>query len=215
MTESKSELLPCPHCEGSGHGIAATDCWACDGTGEETTSRPPAPQQSTSCTTCAAIEVPLLDLAAAIGLKCELTYEGIIREALVRFKAQAQPQPSAGGGDVERVRDTLLCAHCEIEPATCLGSYEQLPYSLACDVCCGHGSEDGHCLPVEDAIPLISARLESRSEDLDKAEATLSRIEALVKDPEFWFIAEGEEVWEAIERRKRSLLAELEEQPND
>jgi hypothetical protein len=40
------------------------------------------------------------------------------------------------------------CAHCG-EPATCFGSYEdELRPAYACDDCCGHGNEDGHCEPV-------------------------------------------------------------------
>ena len=36
------------------------------------------------------------------------------------------------------------CDHCG-KPATCYGSYENLPSSYACDDCCGHGCEDGYC----------------------------------------------------------------------
>ena len=42
------------------------------------------------------------------------------------------------------------CAHCG-EPATCLGQYEDAPApEYACDACCGHACEDGHCLALED-----------------------------------------------------------------
>lgn len=40
-----------------------------------------------------------------------------------------------------------LCACCG-EPATCFGSYEQGPEDYACDNCCQHGNEDGHCKPI-------------------------------------------------------------------
>lgn len=39
------------------------------------------------------------------------------------------------------------CSHCEKRDATCIGVYEdsrQHP-TPACDVCCGHGNEDGWC----------------------------------------------------------------------
>lgn len=37
------------------------------------------------------------------------------------------------------------CAHCG-EPATCFGAYEDgLSPAYACDECCGHGCEGGHC----------------------------------------------------------------------
>jgi hypothetical protein len=39
---------------------------------------------------------------------------------------------------------------CECgKPAACFGSYEDdLHSAYACDDCCGHGCEDGHCEPV-------------------------------------------------------------------
>ena len=40
------------------------------------------------------------------------------------------------------------CANCG-EPAACFGSYEtELNPAYACDECCAHGNEDGHCEPV-------------------------------------------------------------------
>ncbi len=50
-------------------------------------------------------------------------------------------------------RPAQVCATCG-KPATCYGSYEGLAPSFACDVCCGHGNEDGHCdLLAEEVIP--------------------------------------------------------------
>lgn len=44
-----------------------------------------------------------------------------------------------------------LCQDCGKKPATCFGAYEgQKPETFACDECCGHGNEDGHCHPIED-----------------------------------------------------------------
>lgn len=41
------------------------------------------------------------------------------------------------------------CHECG-KPATCFGSYEDdLHPAFACDDCCGHGNEDGRCVPVE------------------------------------------------------------------
>lgn len=41
------------------------------------------------------------------------------------------------------------CAHCldvPANPATCIGAYEGMEDETpACDVCCGHGNEDGYC----------------------------------------------------------------------
>lgn len=41
----------------------------------------------------------------------------------------------------------LKCAICG-NPATCVGHYESgdEEYDPACDDCCGHGNEDGHCV---------------------------------------------------------------------
>ena len=38
-----------------------------------------------------------------------------------------------------------LCANCS-KPATCIGAYEGMPCGeFACNDCCGHGCEGGHC----------------------------------------------------------------------
>lgn len=43
----------------------------------------------------------------------------------------------------------MICSNCG-EPATCFGSYEtELRPAFACDECCAHGNEDGHCERVE------------------------------------------------------------------
>lgn len=49
------------------------------------------------------------------------------------------------------------CAGCGDRLATCRGSYEGAPESYACDGCCGHGNEDGHCDPVEHAAAVRAA----------------------------------------------------------
>jgi hypothetical protein len=44
----------------------------------------------------------------------------------------------------------VKCAICD-NPATCIGRYEMATADEpACDDCCGHGCEDGHCTPIED-----------------------------------------------------------------
>jgi hypothetical protein len=42
------------------------------------------------------------------------------------------------------------CANCG-RPATCYGAYEDDHEAYACDACCGHGNEDGHCSPIDKA----------------------------------------------------------------
>jgi hypothetical protein len=45
------------------------------------------------------------------------------------------------------------CSHCEERPAVCVGAYERMEaLELACDVCCGHGCEDGFCVQIDDAL---------------------------------------------------------------
>ena len=51
---------------------------------------------------------------------------------------------------VNRAGDKV-CATCG-DPAACFGSYEtELNPAYACDDCCAHGNEDGHCEPIETA----------------------------------------------------------------
>lgn len=50
---------------------------------------------------------------------------------------------------INRMGDPI-CANCG-EAATCFGSYEtELTPAFACDECCAHGCEDGHCEPLAD-----------------------------------------------------------------
>lgn len=40
----------------------------------------------------------------------------------------------------------MKCAHCGEREATCIGRYDVMTEDEpACDECCGHGGEDGHC----------------------------------------------------------------------
>lgn len=70
--------------------------------------------------------------------------------------------------EVEKLRAALpTCDHCEQRPATCLGCYEdhargdcgdcaQHDEAYACDECCGHGNEDGHCWPLQDVAGVLT-----------------------------------------------------------
>lgn len=51
------------------------------------------------------------------------------------------------GGFRAAGRITAMCSHCRERIATCLGEYESCTgdEEYACDECCGHGNEDGHC----------------------------------------------------------------------
>lgn len=50
----------------------------------------------------------------------------------------------------------LLCAHCEKNPATCVGRSEgHGGFTPACDECCGHGNEDGFCTAPTDLAGIL------------------------------------------------------------
>lgn len=50
--------------------------------------------------------------------------------------------------ELDEIIETEFCVHCG-ESATCVGAYEGMEkWSAACDTCCAHGAEDGHCEPV-------------------------------------------------------------------
>lgn len=50
----------------------------------------------------------------------------------------------------------MLCSICG-EPSTCIGRYEDSEeYDPACDECCGHGCEDGHCIRCTEEDPCSS-----------------------------------------------------------
>jgi hypothetical protein len=57
----------------------------------------------------------------------------------------------------------IMCAHCEEKPATCIGAYEgdQIERG-ACDDCCGHACEDGHCHPIFDDPETYATELDQR-----------------------------------------------------
>ena len=44
--------------------------------------------------------------------------------------------------------DSVSCDNCGERSATCYGAYEGHPSRPSCDVCCGHGNEDGWCHPI-------------------------------------------------------------------
>jgi hypothetical protein len=63
----------------------------------------------------------------------------------------AAPVPGGTGDEVAsgEADAAPVCAHCG-KPATCIGEYETCTgdEQPACDDCCGHGNEDGHCRPI-------------------------------------------------------------------
>lgn len=73
----------------------------------------------------------------------------------------------------ERVRGINIDAPCICgNEATCVGNYEGAGISLGCDGCCGHGNEDGWCIPVDDerqARALVKARAEGYAQAREQA----------------------------------------------
>ncbi len=62
---------------------------------------------------------------------------------------------AAAEAELKRLRETLpACAHCpEERPAVCIGQYDSMEHEdAACDECCGHGNEDGHCVSIREYI---------------------------------------------------------------
>lgn len=97
---------------------------------------------------------------------------GMTRGARKRARVDA---PFLGTKLGERLRPCPGCSVCQPclrcgNPSTCIGLYDSMYVhdkpSPACDVCCGHGCEDGHCYKRDDAITcdgsgVIPARLSS------------------------------------------------------
>jgi hypothetical protein len=77
-------------------------------------------------------------------------------------------------------------------PAACLGSYEgHAAWGYSCDVCCGHGNEDGRCFPLADIpdryLALVKRLVDSEeghpeaAERAESAEAQLAAVTARVE----------------------------------
>lgn len=70
--------------------------------------------------------------------------------------------------------DALDCSpKCAVrgcgKPATCIGSYEgHTPIAPACDKCCGHGNEDGWCVPIADAAAKWERDSNASGEEIGK-----------------------------------------------
>lgn len=62
--------------------------------------------------------------------------------------------------------------NCECgRPFTCFGEYEGNE-AYSCDTCCGHGNEDGWCVPINDDTKLLISKLcRERAELREEREA--------------------------------------------
>lgn len=73
----------------------------------------------------------------------------------------------------------VVCHHCRSKPAVCVGAYDNQTEELpACGDCCGHGCEDGNCVPL-----LMSSLLESR-QDTVKTWAENDELQEVLTGPE-------------------------------
>ncbi len=66
------------------------------------------------------------------------------------------------------LRERMVCNVCG-NPAACLGSYEDAPWTYACNDCCGHDCEDGQCFPLkglDDYLTLMAFEANEREDAL-------------------------------------------------
>ncbi len=82
-----------------------------------------------------------------------------------------EPAPSATTeplAEATHLRSLVpTCDHCERRPAACFGCYEggEPGPASACDTCCGHGNEDGWCVPIVD-LPAWAATVSLNADRL-------------------------------------------------
>jgi hypothetical protein len=105
----------------------------------------------------------------------------------------------------------IKCGHCEHEAATCFGSYEDDDnWAFACDTCCGHGNEDGHCIPLAE---LGTERLVPRPyavEPKSERDAALARVGEL--ETSLWNAASALVAERAAHEALRARVGEVEEE---
>lgn len=77
----------------------------------------------------------------------------------------------------------VKCDHCDKE-ATCFGAYEGIT-AFACDDCCGHGNEDGHCEQLGKVVlcQIRDHAKRSQAETLDAVADDLERTELALITP--------------------------------
>lgn len=91
----------------------------------------------------------LIEGHKAAEMKWERTFGALVGEDGVESAAAA----------VRKLQDVVLRCHVCDKPASCIGRYEgHGDFAPACDVCCGHGNEDGVCWPLGRAIKILSDR---------------------------------------------------------
>lgn len=114
-----------------------------------------------------------------------LVASGIAR--LRNTAADAADQLLAADAEIALLASSIpICRRCERRPATCFGAHGTGAGSVlgvACDQCCGHGSDDGWCVPLED-LPDWACAAHARAEALRvELEALRAEIEDLRRAP--------------------------------
>lgn len=72
---------------------------------------------------------------------------------------------------------TITCAECNDALAVCIGRYDAMTeYAPACSDCCGHGNEDGHCLPISEWIPWAGKQLAKDEKERDEMDERLAAL---------------------------------------
>lgn len=81
------------------------------------------------------------------------------------------------------------CEYCD-GPAACIASYEGDPWVYACNVHCGHGNEDGQCVPVDagSVLELVNElqRLADKDDDSDEPAAPSDSENAQLRTATLW-----------------------------
>jgi len=136
---------------------------------------------------------------------------------IAAFLSRAPAQPAAPEPSAEEPKHPE-CTMCH-RPAACLGSYEgHTAWGYSCNVCCGHGNEDGVCFPLADIpdryLALVKRLVDSEeehSETAERAEAAESRLAELqhaLKIGQGWGDASVKD-WIALEEQKRAAESQL------
>jgi hypothetical protein len=90
--------------------------------------------------------------------------------------ADADDARTDAGHFIAAIDDDATCDHCKRRPAVCIGRYEDDgPPESACNKCCGHGNEDGWCMPIgvhaRDLIRALLAECDRLRAERDAARA--------------------------------------------
>jgi hypothetical protein len=101
---------------------------------------------------------------ASLQEKFERHFETLMRDTnipddMVEAVAEAFDHGRLEAFQEAALTTPLYCAHCnEAKRAVCVGTYEGEGTKPACNDCCAHGNEDGHCEKLPDILPQYESR---------------------------------------------------------